>query len=83
VEKVDGTQMRLKLSCTINNQELCTSGKGGWDSDEIETTIKRGIMEATVYRGKGGWDSDEIETVPIGKLMAGVKLLWKRWMGLR
>ena len=38
------------------------SGKGGWDSGEIETSHLQ-IQLLLGYRGKGGWDSGEIETV--------------------
>ena len=42
-------------------RSLC-SGKGGWDSGEIETLKHWTLRCFQVCRGKGGWDSGEIET---------------------
>ena len=37
VERVDGTQARLKQKVSRVNETECKGGKGGWDSGEIET----------------------------------------------
>ena len=37
VERVDGTQARLKLYIINNGNAFKNRGKGGWDSGEIET----------------------------------------------
>ena len=39
VERVDGTQARLKPSLTaLHPSQERSGGKGGWDSGEIETS---------------------------------------------
>ena len=39
-----------------------SSGKGGWDSGEIETVCDMCVTMHNEVGGKGGWDSGEIET---------------------
>ena len=53
--------MRLKRSKEEQGMDLPDRGKGGWDSDEIET-LKFSITIWSISGGKGGWDSYEIET---------------------
>jgi len=43
VERVDGTQARLKQQHYILLPVYLPCGKGGWDSGEIETQGKAGI----------------------------------------
>ena len=62
VERVDGTQARLKLDSGIPTDFYFFSGKGGWDSGEIETKEVGKREEDILLCGKGGWDSGEIET---------------------
>ena len=38
VERVDGTQARLKQYSAQGNDRVYERGKGGWDSGEIETS---------------------------------------------
>ena len=66
VERVDGTQARLKQvrAEAITQPDQC--GKGGWDSGEIETQDSKILMDDNITCGKGGWDSGEIETSKIG-----------------
>ena len=58
-----------------------SSGKGGWDSGEIETEISTPHVAFKV-RGKGGWDSGEIET-NYHIAPSVINSEWKGWMGLR
>ena len=39
VERVDGTQARLKHHLYLQGSLLGSRGKGGWDSGEIETKM--------------------------------------------
>ena len=62
MERVDGTQARLKREEFIDEDTVLTQGgKGGWDSGEIETVFIAAIAPSFAC-GKGGWDSGEIET---------------------
>ena len=61
MERVDGTQARLKLTLPERVWLDMIRGKGGWDSGEIETP-KHDTRITVIHRGKGGWDSGEIET---------------------
>ena len=38
MERVDGTQARLKLDTVADVPPAVPGGKGGWDSGEIETS---------------------------------------------
>ena len=63
MERVDGTQARLKLRRGRRARHTRYRGKGGWDSGEIETGKHRD-HPVNWECGKGGWDSGEIETPP-------------------
>ena len=59
VERVDGTQARLKqLVNAIRQGKLVQSGKGGWDSGEIETRLEIGIMATDRWKGWMGLRRD-------------------------
>ena len=58
------------------------SGKGGWDSGEIETHLADQATKVLSRCGKGGWDSGEIETVGISDRWRSA-IAWKGRMGLR
>ncbi len=54
VERVDGTQARLKQIVLIEQEDLpVAGGKGGWDSGEIETAIQADHVHLFVRRWKG------------------------------
>ena len=69
MERVDGTQARLKLRKILQDYGIKPGGKGGWDSGEIET---HRYFAVAIHRprGKGGWDSGEIETFIFTSLCA-------------
>ena len=51
MERADGTQARLKHSCTVHDSLYgCHRGKGGWDSGEIET-----VQAASDVAGDIAW----------------------------
>ena len=61
VERVDGTQARLKQPLTPRSSHLRRVER----VDGTQARLKRWIYlleEACSSRGKGGWDSGEIET---------------------
>ena len=66
MERADGTQARLKHRYKSPTASQLRSGKGGWDSGEIETSRTYSSCSG-VACGKGGWDSGEIETCKSGR----------------
>ena len=61
VEEVVATLTRLKRRSSWFAPPGEYSGRGGGDSDEIET-MPGSISPGTIISGRGGGDSDEIET---------------------
>ena len=75
------TLTRLKQRSHRRAASLRPRGRGGGDSDEIETDNRDKPSGVQELRGRGGGDSDEIETFQHEKRRILSKE-WKRWWRL-
>ena len=82
MERVDGTQARLKLACIYKLH------RDTFEVERVDGTQARLKLllflelSQDLSRGKGGWDSGEIETGLVDE-SNNHNRKWKGWMGLR